>query len=98
MLARAGRELAAGGLGVVDRLADGRVVHVEDVVEQERRALEGRQPLEREQQRDRQIVGERSAAGSATTGSGNHVPTYSSRRWLADFIRSRHSRETTRAR
>jgi hypothetical protein len=43
---------------VIDRLADGRVVHVEDVVEQERRALEGGQPLEREQQRDRQIIGE----------------------------------------
>ena len=31
---------------------------IEDVVEEERRALEGRETVEREQQRDRQILGE----------------------------------------
>lgn len=37
------------------------------------------------------------AAGS-TSGSGNHVPTYCSRRTAADFMRSRQRRETIFAR
>src|SRR5262245_62006603 len=33
------------------------------------------------------------AVGSATTGSGSHMPTYSSRRTLADFMRSTEPRD-----
>jgi hypothetical protein len=64
--ARARRELTASGFGVVDRLAHRRVVHVENVVEQERGPLERGQALEGEQQRDRQIIGQRLA------GFGDH--------------------------
>jgi hypothetical protein len=45
----------------------------EHVVEQERRALERRQPLQRQHQRQGDILGLGSA--SSTIGSGSHGPT-----------------------
>jgi hypothetical protein len=56
--ARPRRQLAAGALAVIERRGHGRVVHVEDVVEQERRALERRKAFQREQERDRQVLGQ----------------------------------------
>ena len=54
---------------------------VEDVVQQEGGALQRRQPVERQQQRKRKIVGEfgggypPTGLSASNTGSGSHGPT-----------------------
>ena len=52
------RELAAGRLAPVEYLGDPGEFHVEDVVEQEGRTLQRREPLERQQQGHREVVGQ----------------------------------------
>ena len=49
-------QLPAGGLGAVDHPGDVCKGHVEDVMQQERGALQWRQPVQRQQQRERQVV------------------------------------------
>ena len=98
VLARARGELAARASRAVERPRDVARVHVEHVVQEKRRALERRQPLERQQQRDRQIV-----APSAPPARDHRLRQPGADVVLApvaraDFMRSRHSRDTTRAR
>ena len=52
------RQLPAGRLGAVEHRGDLGERHVEDVVQQEGGALQRRQPVERQQQREGKIVGE----------------------------------------
>ncbi len=73
MLARASRQLAAGGFVAPDRLGDLGEGDIEDVVHQERGTLERREPLERHHQRQGDVVDLVSSV--STSGSGSQVPT-----------------------
>ena len=65
-------ELPAGGRAAPDRRRDLLEADPEDVVQQEGGALERRQPLEREHQRQGDVL---VLSASSTTGSGSHGPT-----------------------
>lgn len=79
MLTGAPGELAAGALAALDGPADLGEVEVEDVVQQEGGALEGRQPLESASISAIGASSLSSSAGAApissTSGSGSQAPT-----------------------
>ena len=83
VLASTMSELPYGGLGATQRVADLAEREVEHLTQYEGRPLQRRQRLEHDQHRHRHRVGElrhlrRILAGAI--GSGNHGPTYCSRR------------------
>ena len=88
--------LAARRLAPVEDRSDLGVSDVEHVVQQERRALIRRQPLEHRQEGDGEIGGELEVAirrrASVTIGSGSQGPTYASRSVLSRRSRSMASR------
>ena len=80
-LARAVHDLPAGRLVLAEDAGDVGIVAVEHFVQQERRALLGRQALEHDEEGDRQVGCElalgigRRRRRSPAIGSGSHGPT-----------------------
>ena len=91
-LARAMHHLSARRFAPLEHRRDLAVADVEHVVQQERRSLLGREPLEQRKEGDGQIRGQsrsRSGGGAGVTiGSGSHGPTYASRSVLSRRSRS----------
>ena len=95
--AGAGRQLAAGRLAPLQRGGHLAERESEHVVQQEGGPLQGRQPVERQEQRHRQILGQLGAAvGRGRRGVDDRLgqpgPTYCSRRARAEASMSRQLR------